>query len=470
MENWRSIDVQDAKVLIGGQHVNTGLLTIIAEGHLGKVTITGLSDTKMNKQIHGSTGLAAISVTSPDLYSIQDNPTALWVGSKSTWFSVNMAREYSKVFSSEGHSISMFFSVVDYYLEDSSRLDLPLSSQLLEIFALDIASFGTGSTLRENIRLCHKHAAFLEHHMAKEPAQIVKDGKLIEWSKTPFYEWITQDIESKTNALSNGMINLNELKDMMEFASAGNSHRNSPAEGMDGQGDVKMSDPVDEEEEYQEEEVTLPAPKVQTGGRGRVSGTHKGPYISPQLPSSSKIPDTFVEIAVAMSYHYVATNRDGKTIETLSVATVQNAIYRDYSISRPEIATRLMRDHARTIYNALLPEFKKAKIGQDLIALEPATGQIKCAKEVHEKKANEQYLRLKAGDEVLKQRGGNAVRQVREVLEVQEVREVRGGQGSVMSVASDRGSGDGFVVRRDKPGYINGKPIPQRIKRSGMYD
>lgn len=142
MDNWRTVDIQDAIVSIPGP---TGLdnflinpLEVIARSRMLDLTVHGTIESptsfKRNKRLeHDSEASKSVTIQAPLFYSIGIDPVSLWFGADSTWYSIYLADIYNEIWLSISAIISIYFHVVDYYGEDTTRLDLPLTDQVLEV-------------------------------------------------------------------------------------------------------------------------------------------------------------------------------------------------------------------------------------------------------------------------------------------------------------------------------------------------
>lgn len=141
MDNWRSVDVYDAKISFDGQNdVVVNILEVIAKGRMADLEILGMADSgnraKKSKQHDPrARSLQTITITAPAYYSIGTRPTSLWIGSNSTWYSVHFTKKYDTVWNNFDMVFHLFFTINGYYYESSDRLQLPAEQQVFEIMA-----------------------------------------------------------------------------------------------------------------------------------------------------------------------------------------------------------------------------------------------------------------------------------------------------------------------------------------------
>lgn len=307
------------------------------------------------------------------------------------------------------------------------------------------------------------------------PSQQSGDGTPYNFPDTKFYEWIAGGCALE--ALMNGNVGLKELQDATEIVSD-DEEGEEEEEDVDGEGDTVMVDDGNVEE-------TTPVPDSSAPkGKKKNWPAWKGEYTSPQRPAGTPMPETFIDVALALIYHFVHSGRENVTLDTLKLGTVNTALYKDFNFKMPQVASHMMSHNAKAIYASLPPNFKKANIGKDLLAQVPIKGSIKCTKDHDTKRSNDQWEGLKAGTEILKQRGSGrpsgataspsagaatpAASRAGRVSRTTE--EPSAGVATPPPIsASGSGSANGNAGGGgDKPGFINGKPIPKPIKRSGV--
>ncbi|KAF8852117.1 hypothetical protein BDZ45DRAFT_730406 [Acephala macrosclerotiorum] len=475
-DGWPTFDIEEATVSIPGQESVVDILEIVAKKRLSTVLVRGLIDQSHRLNLTQKTEiLEPIELRKVIYYSIGFRPVALWIGQNSTWYSIFPDGAQDELWKSQCHAIGIFFAAVDYYDDDSARLGFPMLDQVTQILAKHGSQInGSGCTFGDLIQACRDNYLFLEFHMRDTaPSQQSSDGTPYNFPDTKFYEWIAGGCALE--ALMNGTVNFSELQDCTEIAS---DDEEEEEEEVDGEGDIVMVDDGIEEE-------TTPVPGSSAPkGKKKNWPPWKGEYISPQRPAGTPMPETFVDVALALIYHFVHSGRENITLETLTLGTINTALYKDFNFKMPQVASHMMSHNAKTIYALLPPNFKKATIGKDLLAQVPMKGSIKCTKDHDTKKSNDQWEGLKAGTEILKQRGSGRPSGAAASPSVGAATPAASRTGRVSRVVEelsagaatpppDSASGSGSVNGNDagggdKPGFINGKPIPTPIKRSGV--
>lgn len=327
--------------------------------------------------------------------------------------------------------------------------------------------------MAESLQFLADHSDRLKARILTAPSLPTYDGESqINLSETAFFTWICSSYEEKVAMLAGGPASIYELQ--------------SSTIGLDLDDEDEDEEMLDEEESSGDEVV--PAAPSNLTGRA-----HKFDYISPQHPAGSPAPTTFVEAALAIIFHFVASGRDGKNLKTLSSSQVKQAIYKDFNIPRPETNSRLFHHYAGAIHSSLPTAFRNAKIGIEIAALtaKPITGPIRCNSADYNRKANDSYQEFLRNDVFIRRGSGRTA-----------VGSVAGGSGGVRggttgvalsSVAAAGGSRSGGSrsggVRQGSTvpvssGVLSGgvssstgsttqqtpQTLPPRIIKSRMYD
>ncbi|CZR65169.1 uncharacterized protein PAC_15069 [Phialocephala subalpina] len=475
-DSWPIFDIEDAAVSVPGLESVADILEIVAKKRLSTVVVRGMIDQRhrlkgsMKAEIHTDL-LDPIELRKITFYSIGVDPVALWIGHESAWYSIFPDAAQSELWQSQCHAIGIFFAAVGYYEEDSARLTLPMIDQVTQILAKHASQInGLGCTLGDLIRACRSNTQFLEFHMRDTaPSQECKDGTEFDFPSTMFYKWIKGGCAMEE--LMTGTVNFNDVQDATLYTDV--------LDPVDAEGDTMMVDAGEDEEATPGPRTSIPK------GKKKVWPPFKGEYISPQRPKGTPMPETFNDATLAMIYHFVHTGRENLTLDTITVGSINTALYKDFTFKMPQVASHMMTHNAREIYNALPPNFKKANIGKELLAQTPIAGPIKCTKDHDTKRSNDQMKGLNNGTETLKQRGSGrhsgatasssagapapaAVRAGRASRAADEPSAAVAPSVGLAPSPSGSGTTIGNVVIKDQPGFINGKPIPKPIKRSGV--